>query len=128
MTNFFPLTSADSVKITDGTDELAINADGSIISGDKTSVNAYNAGTGTDITVYTVTGGKTFYMTEIIWCFGGTGNIYLDDSATRKLHLPATANSVMHFKFKTPIPFTTDVRVKSSASNTHYALVNGYEE
>jgi hypothetical protein len=61
MTSFYPLASADSVKINDGVDELKIDTNGSLLSTGVSLTSATNAtiAYNNSQTIYTVPAGKT---------------------------------------------------------------------
>lgn len=128
--------SAQEVKITDGSDTLAINGDGSINVKHKTAITVSTGKTGTSIgtagtTLYTVTAGKTFYMTSIH--IGTATSAYqyeLLDNATIKGGANIGTGGInwkQNFG-NTPIPFTHSVVMKGSATATHYFTIVGYEE
>lgn len=143
------------VKVTDGTDDLAINSDGAALvaphsytspSSDQDNVVIAGRQITEDATVYTVTTGKTLYITDIHLSYetSNTANFQcmeiLADATTvyavrgDLTHYDASATSqcIHDAHLRTPLKFTTGQAVKigklvSAWSAINYTLI-GWEE
>jgi len=88
MANFFALSSASDVGITDGTDTLAINTDGSLIQGNNCLIagNTTVASNNTQ-TVYTApAGGAKVFGINLSCLSGGTPGCYITIAGMRAMH------------------------------------------
>lgn len=85
--------------------------------------------TGTNYNAYTVTAGKTFYLTDFIWQ-GANSNIALKDNNTTLANLyGGNTSPTPPIAFNTPIPFTTSVNVVFAVSQTNEPItLIGYEQ
>ena len=86
MANFFATTSNDSVRITDGTDTLAVTTDGTIIDSKDVKVQE-NTASGTSRTdTYTVPAGKYWILKRTNIYRGATGQVnqYLKIDSTNR--------------------------------------------
>jgi hypothetical protein len=90
MANYFSITAADSVKITDGTTDLSLNSNGSIVSNSEI-LNQLTTGTATSRTdTYTVPAGKYWILKKMYYyrANAGNNNLYLEiDSINTNFHL-----------------------------------------
>jgi len=76
-------------------------------------------------TIYTVTSGKTFYLTAIFVLSGSAVQHILDDT-TEKLQFKSYDFTIT---FPAPIPFTNSVKISADSQisgDSHYAII-GYE-
>lgn len=140
-------SGATFVKPTDGTNNASFTTSGqskcynNLPSPDGTQTivtkssgkngTAITAGTGS--TLYTVTGGKTFYMTSANFDFGTAGSMEVRDNGsggTVKLAGQEFTGSFTHemYVFPTPIAFTTNVWLDTTANTTVTWSFNGYEQ
>jgi len=142
---------SDSVSIGDGTDLLAINADGSInvVIADNTPgtpVNAFNtaaavASGATSNHDYTVTALKTLHLNQIE--ASGSGKMKIEVQiesgvatgtfATRFVQFSSTAETNMSIHLENPIAVAAGVRVRVIRTNRDnqsqdvYSTISGYE-
>jgi hypothetical protein len=95
-------------------------------------IGAINAGVGK--VLYTVTAGKTFYMTSFILVSDGTGRYVISDggvAGTKKISCAGLTlyGSTNLISFPTPIPFTTDVWIDTQVNGYNPAVsFQGWEE
>lgn len=132
---------SDSIKIGDGTDLMAVNADGSInvVIADATpgtAVNDYNAATNvaasaSNTHTYTSTG--NFYLTQIHGsCSGKMKIVIAVNGTTRFVCFNSTANPNMDIKIDNPILATTGQTVTITRTNLDnqaldvYSTISGY--
>lgn len=90
--------------------------------------NRRDATGGNGTTLLTVTAGKTFYCTSILYT-GSAGNTCdIDDNTTLKIRLGAAASAQLYsVPLSTPLAFTTSV-VADAAVGTWSITVAGWEE
>lgn len=89
---------------------------------------AITAGTG--YTAYTVTTGKTFYMTSLTFSKATiTGKMICKDGSTNKICAGAFGNIArLEMSFPVPIKFETNVFFDLGASDTVFYSFSGWEE
>lgn len=135
--------SQDNIAISDGTDSLAINTDGSInvkiVDGTPgTSINSYNtvanvAGGANSTHTYTSTG--NFYLTQIE--ASGSGKLKIEvqvNGTTRFVQFNSTANTNMSITLSQPILATSGQTVtvirtnRENQSQDVYSTISGYNE
>lgn len=148
---------SSSTQISDGTDTLLVNTDGSINvtgtfaaglpvpSASQTLIKTSNGLTGTAVTagtgsnIRTTTASKTFYLTHIVVLVAsaGTGNGFELYDAGSKTGSPvfvgdssraASAASAQSYAFPTPLAFTTGVFLDSEFSTTLRWAISGFEQ
>lgn len=133
--------ATDSIKVGDGTDFLAVNADGSINvvvtdSTPGTAVNDYNlannvAGGATSTHTYTSTG--NFYLTQIQASASGRAKIEIAvNGVTKFVQFNSTANPNMEITLTQPILVTNGQTVTIARTNRDllsmdiYSTISGY--
>lgn len=135
--------SQDSVKIGDGTDFLAVNADGSINvkltdTTPGTSITDYNtsaavAGGASSTHTYTSTG--NFYLTQVE--ASGSGKVKIEvtvNGATKFVQFNSTSTPNMSIQLSQPILATTGQTVTVIRTNRDnqaqdvYSTISGYNE
>lgn len=101
----------------------------------KTYTSNANITAGSPTTAYTVTGGKTFYLTSISWWANATSvDIIVKDNTTVMLYLRANdgaSDTIFFMKqmtFPTPIPFTNTVKLDASGTTSAYINFAGWEQ
>lgn len=136
------VSTATNVKITDGTDTLGINTDGTIsdfmtyllINGTLILRDGNRTSTGTT-TLYTVTAGKTLYLTAC-GCNGSASGAYIStdaDASTRTLcrvnigSLTDEATACMSYAIPIKIPATKVVNFTSAGTSSQGGWMAGYE-
>lgn len=128
-------SSASYSQITDGTDTLAINGSGNLISelpiprGSQSVININGTGNGASQNAYTVTTGKTFYLYGYFVQAGFNIAVYLNNGTTKVGDLTTSANSTQcPFTSFCPVGVYTSAQVvKVTASNTATYFLWGVE-
>ena len=88
-------------------------------------VNVYGAKTaGTGVLVYTVTAGKTLYITDMVIL--GNGSVTILDLTNNKMSLNLVSGVDHTYTFKTPLFFTNTVKL-TMTNNLSLSLL-GWEE
>lgn len=140
MAQFFKITGSDTVQITDGTENAAIDTVNALsIAGRQSDIQICTAKTGQSITAGTgynsrsVTGGKTFYMTSLCFAQNSGGSVYfllLDNgvSGTKKYIFNVPNTESVRINFTHPIPFSTNVFVDVNSTCSGFFSISGYEE
>lgn len=131
-------STASYTRVTDGTDNLEVEADGKIRTGlespssSQTVVNIAFTGTGAAQDAYTVTSGKTFYMHGIQAEEGSTLLVYKNDASTRVARLrsdASAANQSGQFTSTMPIwAYTSGQIVKVNGTNLKLFNIWGFEQ
>lgn len=129
--------TADSVRVTvyDTTGAAAAFGDTSILPKGSSSqtifsyTGLYNAASNT---IHTVTGGKTFYLSQILVSVDlvGTGDFYVKDNATSKIQMKygsALAGEHFNIVFPAPIAFSTSVIFTFNSLNAYMTFI-GWEQ
>lgn len=123
------VTISGSIAVSSSNDVPPWKQTGSTI---KTGYGVQTITNVADFTLYTVTAGKTFYLTSIQICAQNNDKYIMKDNATEIQRLFAEGggnNGQGQFTFPTPIPFTNTVKIRgvdSASSVCHYGLV-GWE-
>lgn len=100
------------------------------------SIKATAINAGASNTLYSVTAGKTFYLTSINMNQTSAGNVQLgiNDNSATDLYIDeflgsATDTTIHRQTFPSPIPFTTAVRVTNRSGNnaTSTISIQGFE-
>jgi hypothetical protein len=77
--------------------------------------------------LYTVTAGKVFYVTQITYYGSGKPHAFSDSDEVTKLWLQAPDTNSITYQPKTPLKFTTEFNMGADHSVTQVS-VNGWEE
>lgn len=112
---------------------VSITAAGYLIpSAGQTLKMAYNQGTGSSVTVGTVTAGKTGYLyAVVVWsASAGNGVVYQADGATALMNIGTNAGgcSVVHAGGVALCTYGSTVAIKASFPATHYYSVFWFEQ
>lgn len=140
-------SGAQYVKLTDGTDTASVNTDGSVVVTSfptprtgQTLINKSSTKTvisitaGTGINLHSVTGGKTFYLTQLSFSANNATTFDIRDSASvagTPIMCAQVGTAIsMPFTFTIPVKFSTGVwlDVGSTITNGATWMISGYEE